>query len=215
MASPIAVRHPLAQKPINTAFFPSTSTVTTTTTAQTTRTMALKPIAGQKRAHSQISNGQENVQQQILSTAAGLKSPLSRQQQTTTQKRSLVNVKPVNQIQPQLQFKQPVSKPVGGTPQQLQPNQEPGVEVHEDRAMVEWRKCMRRNISNSVFYFDGLEETFKDQATRWLTRHGGVTTSMSCFLMIRKWSSSFPILLTLSLLFGILHLNDLLKQRSL
>ena len=209
MASPIAVRHPLAQKQINTAFYPSTTTTTTTTTAQTTRTVALKPIAGQKRAHSHISNGQENVQQQILSTA--LKSPLPRQTQATTQKRSLVNVKPVNNIQPQLQFKQLVSKSVGGTPQQRQHTQEPGVEVHEDRAMVEWRKCMRRNISNSVFYFDGLEETFKDQATRWLTRHGGVTTSMSCFLMIRKWSSSFPILLTLSLLFEKLHLNDLLK----
>ena len=214
MASPIAVRQPLAQRQINTAFYPITSTSTTTTTANTTRTVTLKPIAGQKRAHSQISNGQENVQQQILSTAAAFKLSPSRQTPTTQslpQKRPPVNVKPVIQIQPQSQFKQPLSKPVTATPRQPQQTHDPGVEVPEDKEMVEWRKCMRRTISNSTFYFDGLEETFKDQATRWLIRHGGVTTSMSCVLMIRKLNNSFPIQLTLLLLFEILHLNDQLK----
>lgn len=208
MASPIAIRQPLAQRPINTAFYPTTTTATTTATANPTRTVILKPISGQKRAHSQISNGQENVQQQILSTATEFKSPIPRQPHTTTQKRPVVNVKPIIQTQPQSQFKQPLSRPVAATPLQRQQAHDPGVEVREDREMVEWRKSMRRIISNSIFYLDGLEETFKEQATRWLTRHGGVTTSMSCVLIIRKWNNSFPILLILLLLFEILHLND-------
>jgi hypothetical protein len=212
MASPIAVRQPLAPRPINTAFYPTTTTTTMTTTANTTRTVILKPAAGQKRVHSQVSTGQENVQQQILSTATAFKSPPRQTPGTPSvpQKRPLANVKPVIQIHPQSQFKQPLSKPVTVTPRPQQ-TRDPGVEVAEDKEMVEWRKCMKRTISNSTFYFDGLEETFKDQATRWLTRHGGVTTSMSCVLMIRGWSNSFPIQLLLLLLLEILHLNDLLK----
>src|SRR5437762_12558590 len=104
MASPLAIRQPLAQRPINTAFYPTitTTTTTTTTTANATRTVVLKPIAGQKRVHSQISNGQENVQQQILSTATSSKSPLASRQklaQSVPQGRSLTIVKPVTQLQ--------------------------------------------------------------------------------------------------------------------
>jgi hypothetical protein len=216
MASPVAIRQPLAQRQINTAFYTSTTAATTTTTANPTRTVILKPISGQKRAHSQISNGQENVQQQILSTATEFKSPIPRQPYTTTtQKRPLVNVKPIIQTQPQSQFKQPLSRPVAATPLQRQQTHDSGVEVREDREMVEWRKSMRRIISNSIFYLDGLEESFKEQATRWLTRHGGVTTSMSCVLIFRKWNNSFPILLILLSLFEILRLNDQPRLQNL
>ena len=178
MASPLTVRQPLAQRPVNTAFYPITTTTTVATTANATRTAVLKPIAVQKRLHSQISNGQENVQQQILSTATSSKSPQPAHQklaQPIQQGRTLTNVKLVTQLQSQ--FKQPLTKPV--VPRQRHQNHDPGVQVIEDREMIEWRKCMRRTISNSTFYLDGLEEPIKDQATHWLNRHGGVSLPQS------------------------------------
>src|SRR5271155_5785147 len=79
MASPVAaVRQPLAARTINTAFYQSSTSASSTSipntiiTSSTTSTIQ-KPLAGTKRLHSQISTtGQENVnfQQQILNTAA-------------------------------------------------------------------------------------------------------------------------------------------------
>src|SRR5437773_8358358 len=118
MASPVAFRQPLAQRTINTAFYPTPTPVSTNTSAATT-TAATRPlvkhITGQKRAYSQIFNGQENVRQQILSTVS-FKSPTPPGQKTTQlpMKRLLVNAKPgVIRVQPQSQqFKQPLSTPV-------------------------------------------------------------------------------------------------------
>lgn len=193
MASPVAaVRQPLAQITTNTAFYP-----TTTTTA--TRPAVDKPIAGTKRLHSQINGGQENnnnnVQQQILRTAITFKSPalpsLSRQ---TSQlqpsppptERTVFRLQPSsNQTQPHQsqQFKQPPStKLVTVTPHQRQDTHNPGIVVAEkDVEMGEWRKAMKNTFSTSTFYFDGLEETFQEQATRFLNRHGGVQIPTSVF----------------------------------
>jgi hypothetical protein len=175
MASPVAVRQPLTQRPINTTFYPPTMNTTTTATR-----VVLKPLAGQKRTHSHIASGQENInlQQQILSGVA-FKAPVlptSRPKQTTVPTRPVVNAKPIIQIQTQSQFKQPLSKPVivvDTKSRQRQETHDPGVQVN-DVEMVQWRKAMRHTISVSTFYFDGLHEEFKDQATRWLNRHGGV-----------------------------------------
>jgi hypothetical protein len=186
MASPVAVRQPLAQKTINTGYYPPTTSITATVTARTT----FKPLAGQKRAHSQI-NGQENsnIQQQILSAAA-FKSPLfplSRQNQTTLlqphppSKRTLVHVKPADPGHSQSQPKQQPDNSVIITSRQRQQTHNTTVRG-DDEEMVEWRKSMRRTLSSSTFYFDGLEETFKEQATRWLNRYGGVTP----FPLVRK-----------------------------
>jgi hypothetical protein len=177
------VRQPLAQRTINTTFYPTTTPITSSTTTPT-----IKPIAGQKRAHSQIhgqENNHNNVQQQILSAAA-FKAPtfsLSRQKQTTLQqpspsKKNLVAVKPINQTQQpqQSQFKQPSTKSVSvtATSRQRQQTHDPGATVEHDEEMIQWRKSMRRTMATSTFYFDGLDEGIKDHATRFLNRNGGV-----------------------------------------
>ena len=185
MASPVAVRHALSQRSINTHAF-----YATTAPASTTSNLAgYKPSLAtrHKRSHSQITSGQENidVQQQIL--GAALKSSRTRQskqtpqQQQQTQKRPTVAdtcVKPINQLQSQpSQFKHPPPKrPNGseGKTRERKLTQDTIAPQEEDKEMIEWRKSIRRTLSMSTFYMDGLEEVFKEQATRWITRHGGV-----------------------------------------
>ena len=96
-------------------------------------------------------------------------------------------------VQPsQSQFKQPGSnKPtmtngvVSAVAQQRQETHDSVVRHHQQsrqqqqmdavaEELEEWRRCMKRTISVSTFYFDGIEQSLKDQASRWLTRHGGV-----------------------------------------
>jgi hypothetical protein len=183
MASPVAVRQPLAQRTINTTFYSTATPIISTTTTTT-----IKPIAGQKRTHSQIhgqENNHNNVQQQILS-AATFKAPTfpsSRQKQTTLQqpspsKKTLVHVKPINQAQQpqQSQFKQPSTKSVNvsAISRQRQQTHDPGANGEHDEEMTQWRKSMRRTMATSTFYFDGLDEGIKDHATRFLSRNGGV-----------------------------------------
>ena len=95
-------------------------------------------------------------------------------------------------LPPQSQFKQPASnKPVMNNSvacavagqrqethdsvvrrhQQSQQQRQTDAEAEE---LEQWRHSMKRIISVSTFYFDGIEQNFKDQASRWLTRHGGV-----------------------------------------
>src|SRR5271167_1735564 len=146
MASPVAVRQPLAQRTINTTFYPTTTLITSTTTTTT-----IKPIAGQKRTHSKIhgqENNHNNAQQQILN-AATFKAPtfsLSRQKQTTLQqpsppKKTLVHVKPINQAQQpqQSQFKQPSTKSLclTATSRQRQQTHDPGATGEHDEEMTQ------------------------------------------------------------------------------
>lgn len=169
MASPVAVRQPLTQQNINTpSFYPSTNTTTTTVAS-------LKPIAGQKRSHMQIAAGQENI---IF--GAAFKSPLrGEHQQTPVQSKqpgaSGSHLKPIVHTQPLQQFKKPL-QPANLTDAKVHQRQQvddPGNDGR-DKEMDDWRKCMRRTISTSTFYFDGIEEGFKEQASRWIVRHGGV-----------------------------------------
>jgi hypothetical protein len=172
MASPMAVRQPLTSRNINTPTFYSPPTATTTSIAATN----LKSIAGQKRSHTQIATGQENT-----IVAARFKSP-SRdeiQQQTLVQsKQSGVissHLKPTVHAQSPSQFKKPL-QPANTTDAKVRQRQQahdPGNQAR-DKEMDDWRRCMRRTISTSTFYFDGLEEGLKDQASRWIIRHGGV-----------------------------------------
>lgn len=147
MASPVAVRQPLTTRTVNTAFFETKT-----------------PVVGQKRLHSQITggSGQENVQTHIFSA---LKSP------SRPTKRNLVS-RPTVQIQPQ--FKQPLPRAETKPRQRQQTNDPAQAPEGESKAMQEWRRSMKVTFATSTFYFDGLEENFKDQATRCILRLGGV-----------------------------------------
>ena len=145
MASPIAVRQPLTTRTVNTPFFDTKT-----------------PIVGQKRSHSQITGGgQENLQTQIL---GALKSP------SRPVKRNLVS-RPTVQVQPQ--FKQPLPRAQSKSRQRQQTN-DPAPTQEGDSKMQDWRRSMKVTFASSTFYFDGLEESFKEQVTRWILRFGGV-----------------------------------------
>jgi len=187
MASPVAVRQPLSQRSINTqSFYPSSNNPTTTTTSTTTVTPSTyKPHIGQKRTHSQ-STGQENtnttVQQQILGSAAAFKQPsLPRHppyvlQAAAQKSRTITDVRsrPVLQVQPQ--FKQPLPRTATLARQRQQTNDPAatGAEEGDTEEVIEWRRQMKRTLSVSTFYFDGVEESFKDAATRIILKQGGV-----------------------------------------
>jgi hypothetical protein len=189
MASPAAVRQPLSQRSINTqSFYPSSNNLTATTSTTITPS-TYKPLVGQKRTHSQ-STGQENVntnvQQQILGSAAAFKQPsLPRHphyalQAAGAQKSRTTDVRtrPIVQIQPQ--FKQPLPR-TGTLARQRQQTNNPAVtgEEGDKEEVIEWRRQMKRTLSVSTFYFDGIEESFKETATRIILRQGGVQPSQS------------------------------------
>jgi hypothetical protein len=85
-------------------------------------------------------------------------------------------VKPsIQTSQPPTTFKQPLPKTiVTDTKRQRQTTHDPSIVQVEDKELVEWRKAMKITLAKSTFYFDGVEETFREQATRWITRLGGV-----------------------------------------
>ena len=160
--SPVAVRHPLAQRNVNTPFY-TTTTTTTTTTNPSTQKLAFnyKPsLTGNKRSHSQLTNS-ENIQTHIFG------------QLTQSQaRRSVSDARPKPLPMSHLQFKPPLPKVAVEVKRQRQETHDPRVE--EDKELMEWRKSIKRLISASTFYFDGMEEGFKEQATRWIIRFGGV-----------------------------------------
>ena len=172
MASPVAVRPPLSNRSINTAG-PSTT---------------YKPLVGQKRSHSQITttttNGQENttIQQPILGS---FKEPsaLPRHIHYTVQaaQKSRTTARSALQVQPQ--FKQPLPRTTGTARQREQTNDRAVsiAEAGESAEVIEWRRQMKRTLSASTFYFDGIEESFKEGATRIIHRHGGVINVYNSF----------------------------------
>lgn len=184
MASPVTARQPLSQRSINTPSF-TTSSATTTST--------YKPLVGQKRTHSQ-STGQENnsnsnnIQQQILTNPATFKLPsLPRHPHYALQAAASQKTRPATRpvIQAQPQFKQPLPRTGVIVTRQRQQTNDPAVTtttpVGEDRdteEVIEWRRQMKRTLSVSTFYFDGVEESFKDTSTRIICRHGGVRTPL-------------------------------------
>jgi hypothetical protein len=194
MASPVTVRNPLSTRSVNTPFY-SPSTTTTSTTAPTAVNTYTKPIPGQKRTHSQITGGQENsnVQTQLFNS---FKSPpiQTRQAQRSRTLISETRVKPSQQtLQPQTTFKQPLPKTIvtDTKGRQRQATHDPSVApVVEDKEMIRWRKSMKLTLSKSTIYFDGVEETFREQATRWITRLGGVSSALY-EADDRMWSNSF------------------------
>jgi len=72
--------------------------------------------------------------------------------------------------------------------QSQQQRQQTDTEAEE---LEQWRHSMKRIISVSTFYFDGIEENFKDQASRWLIRHGGVhpnpISPITIYLCLTIW----------------------------
>jgi hypothetical protein len=108
-------------------------------------------VVGQKRSHAQITGGQENLQTHIF---GAFKSPRT------------VKVKTAPQ------FKQPLPR-VETKARQRQQTNDPA-QQEPDKDMQQWRRSMKVTFSRSTFYFDGVEETFKEQATRWIVRLGGV-----------------------------------------
>ena len=146
MASPVTIRQPLTTRTVNTPFFDTKT-----------------PVVGQKRSHSQITGGgQENLQTQIL---GALKSP------SRPVKRNLVS-RPTVQVQPQ--FKQPLPRAQSKSRQRQQTNDPAQTQEGDSKAMQDWRRSMKATFASSTFYFDGLEESFKEQVTRWILRFGGV-----------------------------------------
>jgi hypothetical protein len=216
MASRLAVRQPLTQRTINTAApyspqpQPASTPSTTTSSANASLNVSpaiLKPLAlaaGHKRTHSQITSGQENtpVQQQILRNAVTFKEPAL----PPPQRQILVTVTPATAKRPQPQprpagkgpaagqFKQPVKTAGVVAPRQRQETHDPGVRHaqqtdKEAEELEQWRRSMKRIISTSTFYFDGIEESLKEQASRWLFRHGGVNPQhlLILFLLELTW----------------------------
>lgn len=150
MASPVAaVRQPLSTRAVNTPFFETKTAV-----------------VGQKRSHSQITGGQENLQTQIL---GAFKSP------SRPTKRNVAS-RPTIHVQPPSQFKQPLPR-AESKPRQRQQTNDPAQGQEVDSEMQEWRRSMKVTLSRSTFYFDGVEESFKEQATKWMVRLGGVNPS--------------------------------------
>jgi hypothetical protein len=170
--SPVAVRHPLAQRTLNTHYNPSS----TSSAGQKLQALSLKPTAGQKRTHSHIT-GDENVQSQIL--AAACTTPPPRQTRPVLLKRPVpdTRLKPSLQLS-HAQFKPPLPKNIE-TKRQRQETHDPRQE--EDKELIEWRKSIKRLISSSTFYFDGMEDGFKEQAARWIARLGGVSPDVTTF----------------------------------
>lgn len=181
--SPVAVRHPLAQRTLNTQYNSSS----TSSAGQKLQSLSLKPSVGQKRTHSHIT-GDENVQSQIL--AAAFTTP-PRQTRLALLKRPVpdTRLKPSIQLS-HAQFKPPLPKNIE-TKRQRQETNDPRQE--DDKELIEWRRSIKRLISSSTFYFDGMEDGFKEQAARWIARLGGVQPDVTHFLTIRKSSNSFPI----------------------
>jgi hypothetical protein len=122
-----------------------------------------KSGVGQKRTHAQLVAAQENLQTQILNTVTRTSA------RTTTTKRPIES-----RTKAALQgaFKQPLPK----VSRQRQETHDPAVQPQEgeDKEMTEWRKQIKRFISHATFYFDGMEETSKEQAVRWIVKYGGV-----------------------------------------
>jgi hypothetical protein len=203
MASRLAIRQPLTERNINTTAYnpqpqPTSTPVTTPSSANghTSSSVShgiLKPTsltAGHKRTHSQITSGQENtpVQQQIRHSAVTFKEPAL----PPPQRQILVTVTPTSTKRPQPQrqpakvpvtgqFKQPVKTAGVVVSRQRQETHDPGVRHaqqtdQEAEELEQWRRYMKRTISTATFYFDGIEENLKEQASRWLFRHGGVNS---------------------------------------
>ena len=148
MASPVAaVRQPLSTRTVNTPFFETKTAV-----------------VGQKRSHSQITGGQENLQTQILGSFKSPSRPTKR----------IVASRPTIHVQPPSQFKQPLPRAENKPRQRQQTNDPARIQDPAERTMQEWRRSMKITFSRSTFYFDGVEESLREQSTRWIVRLGGV-----------------------------------------
>jgi len=209
MASPVTVRHPLAQRSINTQSF----TTSTTSTPST-----YKPLVGQKRTHSQ-STGQENsnhvngnshnIQQQILTNPATFKQPSVPRHphyalQAAAPQKCRSTARPAIQVPPQ--FKQPLPRTSVIATRQRQQTNDPAAttagEEGDTQEVIEWRRQMKRTLSISTFYFDCVEESFKETSSRIIYRHGGVRPPAPFVIQTqlteaRKLHNSSPIPSTL------------------
>lgn len=158
--SPLGVRRPLAQRTVNTTFSQSTA-------SQKLASLTYKPNT-QKRQHSQITTADslqsQSVQSQIL---AGALTPVLHPRPQRRLIATDVRPKPIAISH---QFKHPLPKMA--EKRQRQETHDPGQEG--DKELAEWRKSIKLLLSKSTFYFDGVEETFKEQAARWLVRANGV-----------------------------------------
>lgn len=164
MASPMAIRHPLTPQNINTTTPSSTTFHGANTSQQSLGQISYKqlpPTAGQKRLHSQINHvtGKENTnpQTQILEGITTFKQPPRPILVTTTAQH----------------FKQPLPRPSAKTAavstRQRQQTHDP-----EEEDGDQSRQNMKRRIPQSTFYFDVGDDTFQQQATKWLQKQGAV-----------------------------------------
>lgn len=167
MASPLTLRQPLHERSINTPPFHASNTPAATTNSL----LQLKSAVGQKRPHSLVTGQENGIQQQIL-TAATFKLPPPSETRPA-QPRNVDDAR-VRSVQNPSQFKQPPPKAATVAehhPPQRQQAHDPEADGPE---IQRWRKYIKGYFRSSTFYLDGIDDSFKQQASRWIVRQGGV-----------------------------------------
>jgi hypothetical protein len=177
MASPVAAaRQPLSHLEVNTTFYPNNPSPTTSLTLSSTKPLQL---LSQKRTHSQISGGQENIsiQTQILNDAfktvppRQTREPPALRQRTTTKAGT-----PLSHAQ--AAFKEPLPRPrITMTTRRRQETHDPRTvekSTEADKEWAMWRRTMKAKFQTYTFYFDGCESQFQEQMSILLPKFGAV-----------------------------------------